>query len=474
MNSLVSRAVLAFVISFFSIHTFAQNFSTGLKLANPDQLLGIPLASTPFSGNSLKTKVDLSPNMPAPGSQGNQNSCVGWAIAYSIKSYQEKIEEGNNFYDYSGNVRAEAVFSPAYIYNQVNQGQDGGCYIVDALNVVSQQGVVTWADMPYNEKDYLTKPTQTHKNKAKRYRIDFYRQVNVRDVKEVKAQLQAGYPVIIGARIDQGFAEDGMNNPKYIWTHMRGNQLGGHAMTLVGYDDSKSAFKVMNSWGSRWGSKGYGWISYNIFSNVVSEGYVLKDAINGPGPTDNPIVDNPNNELTDPDDLFDNNTDNTTNWLDEYVDIKPTDYLTTQFLVNNVQHNIVDYNFQLGQNGMRFDGSVNIPAGFGWNYQVVIYIYADDGYGNPGQQIASLDPSFSDIGGFSAAFTQRASIPRGQAINAYWTASLPYQSLYVYRGQYNIYGQYVPYQSNLIAQPVLYVDDFIVQYGTPYRFWVKL
>ena len=60
---------------------------TGLKPATPEQLRGVPLAATPFSGTDLPEKVDLSPHMPPPGDQGNQNSCVGWATAYALKSY---------------------------------------------------------------------------------------------------------------------------------------------------------------------------------------------------------------------------------------------------------------------------------------------------------------------------------------------------------------------------------------------------
>ena len=37
----------------------------------------------------------------------------------------------------------------------------------------------------------------------------------------------------------------------------RESMLGGHAVMAVGYDDAKKRFIVRNSWGSRWGLKGY-------------------------------------------------------------------------------------------------------------------------------------------------------------------------------------------------------------------------
>ena len=35
-----------------------------------------------------------------------------------------------------------------------------------------------------------------------------------------------------------------------------------HAITIVGWDDSKESYLVKNSWGTQWGDKGYVWIKY--------------------------------------------------------------------------------------------------------------------------------------------------------------------------------------------------------------------
>lgn len=36
-----------------------------------------------------------------------------------------------------------------------------------------------------------------------------------------------------------------------------------HAITIIGWDDTKQAWLVKNSWGPGWGVNGYGWIGYN-------------------------------------------------------------------------------------------------------------------------------------------------------------------------------------------------------------------
>jgi len=251
---------------------------TGLQLASPEQLRAIPLASMPYSGVDLPGKVDLSENMPPPGDQGGQNSCVGWATAYVLKSYQERIEHNHLLAKPDGSPQWQKVFSPAFVYNLLNNSRDGGITYIDALNLLSSQGVVPWSDMPYNPDDFRSKPAPVLLQKARAWRIDYWRQVNVLDPKELKAHLNAGYPVMLGAVIDQGFYKA---RKGHIWKKREGKSLGGHALVLVGYDDAKRSFKVINSWGPRWADGGYGQIDYAWFARVVREGFVAKDAING-------------------------------------------------------------------------------------------------------------------------------------------------------------------------------------------------
>ena len=75
----------------------SEDLFTGLVPATPEQLRGVPLAYIPYSSDQLPLAVDLSKDMPPVGNQGKQNSCVAWAVAYVLKSYQEKIEEGQPY-----------------------------------------------------------------------------------------------------------------------------------------------------------------------------------------------------------------------------------------------------------------------------------------------------------------------------------------------------------------------------------------
>jgi C1A family cysteine protease len=56
------------------------------------------------------------------------------------------------------------------------------------------------------------------------------------------------------------------------------SQLGGHAVIAVGYDQSKEAFLVRNSWGDTWGIGGYCWMPEDYLANpdLCDDRWVIK------------------------------------------------------------------------------------------------------------------------------------------------------------------------------------------------------
>jgi C1A family cysteine protease len=63
-----------------------------------------------------------------------------------------------------------------------------------------------------------------------------------------------------------------------VYDQQGGKSYGGHAMTIVGYDDNrvsprgdKGAFKLLNSWGTGWGDRGYGWVSYRMWVQLAPQ-----------------------------------------------------------------------------------------------------------------------------------------------------------------------------------------------------------
>ncbi|MBN2531909.1 MAG: hypothetical protein JXB88_03400 [Spirochaetales bacterium] len=226
-----------------------------------------PLRSV--QGESLPSKIDLSGYLPTPGYQGKQSSCTGWSTAYAYKSFHEQVER-----NWSLNNDSH-LFSPAYIYNQINGGIDQGAYIPDALELMKTKGCATLASMPYREDNYTKQPQSVAHNEAKNFRAKSYMSVDFRNRYTMKSILAGKNCIVVGLEVYENF--DTYSGG--IYKSIRGRDMGGHAILVVGYDDSKKAYKLINSWGTSWGEKGYIWIDYDIFEKITFEAWVMYDDV---------------------------------------------------------------------------------------------------------------------------------------------------------------------------------------------------
>ena len=264
------------------------------------------LLGGPGADPMLPTAVDLSKDFPQPGDQGQQGSCVGWATAYALKTYQERVEISWSL------EPAAHRFSPAYVYNQINGGADNGSLISDALDLVVNQGVATLASTPYDDQDFLTQPDSAARQEAAQYKGKSWKTIN--GTLEIKDALANRLPVVAGIVVFDSFSH--LEGPNSVYNTFDGEFLGGHAITIVGYDDDRygGAFKVINSWSQNWGDQGYFWMPYSAVNEtvhlpdgdttVLKYAYVLEDQENTvpipPDPVDpTPPSEQPNLEVID-------------------------------------------------------------------------------------------------------------------------------------------------------------------------------
>ena len=222
--------------------------------------------ATPIFGGDLPSVFIL--DMPPAGYQGALNSCTSWSSSYATETFYMNTAD-KTFYQTSANLCC-----PNYVYNQLVQGGCISTSFPDNLNLLISQGVCSQSDMPYVDNNCTTQPNATQIEKASHNKISKYELINKNDIGQLKTRLYSGFPIMIGINVDENF--DNIGPPNYLWSAVGTNIRGGHAVTVTGYDDTKSAFKVINSWGTGWGDNGYLWISYSIFPNVVigSECYI--------------------------------------------------------------------------------------------------------------------------------------------------------------------------------------------------------
>jgi C1A family cysteine protease len=223
--------------------------------------------------------------MPKVGNQGQQGSCASWATGYYLNGFYQKKDNG-----WASTVDG---LSPAFLYNQINGGLDNGSSFEANFSILTTQGQPRMRFMPYSDLDWLSQPSAQAKADAANFKVANYgvlvapgqTQPIPNDINTFKLWLDSGNPLVIGIAVDaQDFFNLSPTNDTY--DEFIGITVGYHGITLVGYDDTRQAFKFVNSWGTGWGVNGYGWISYDMITNIMPNleggwhtyGYVCDDA----------------------------------------------------------------------------------------------------------------------------------------------------------------------------------------------------
>ncbi len=242
-------------------------YATGAIFATEDQLADKP--RTPLFRAYLPPSADLRDRFPPAGDQGEQGSCVGWAVGYAARSYYNSQAGGG------ARLTTHDVPSPAYIYDRIRSpgaSCDDGSRIAAALDLL-KKGALTLAEYPYDD-DRCRRPSAGMAARATNFRIHDWQVVDTGRLDQVKGELAGGHPVVIGMLPNRDFHR---LKGRKVWRADRPKQFrGGHAVTVVGYSERGQYFTVINSWGRRWGDRGYGRISYDTFRNRVKYGYAMR------------------------------------------------------------------------------------------------------------------------------------------------------------------------------------------------------
>ncbi len=245
----------------------------------PEWIHPSPLMDRPLDLDELDESCDNSAGLPPVGNQSSQNSCSGWGTGYYYLTYLQGQEFGWDLTD------PEHIMSPAFVYNTINGGEDAGATPYDGFEVFERLGCGTLADMPYSASDYLSFPSEETFQEAMTYRINETFSLNIftqTGRNALKQHLLDGNIAVIHIYVYQNFMDiEDFNNTYCIADHY-GSLLGGHVVTVVGFDDEYvtadgvGAFKLVNSWGTGWGDAGFWWMSYEaIASSTMNSGFAI-------------------------------------------------------------------------------------------------------------------------------------------------------------------------------------------------------
>ena len=158
-----------------------------------------------------------------------------------------------------------------------------GSYLQRAMEAMQTNGGVPLSQFPYTDQDCNRVPDESAKQAGRQNVIHGFTRITNGDnineisVRGIKEHLNKNAPVAIGMMVGQSFMQNMMGQELWEPSGMDASQMGmgGHAMTVIGYDDRKfgGAFQIMNSWGPEWGNNGIAWVRYGDFKTYVREAY---------------------------------------------------------------------------------------------------------------------------------------------------------------------------------------------------------
>lgn len=220
---------------------------------------------------TLPSKMDLRDTnlFPDAYDQDDLGSCTGNAIAAAVQYVRSKEKKNPGFIP----SRLFIYYNERVIEHAV--AQDAGAQIRDGVKVVAKLGVCPEQtapaapyDWPYDVQKFATRPSDACFAFAKDNQITSYRRIP-QVLTQMRACLASGFPFVFGFTVYESFesaevAKTGVVN----LPGAEENPIGGHAVLAVGYDDAAQRFAVRNSWGTKWGQRGYFTMPYAYLTDA--------------------------------------------------------------------------------------------------------------------------------------------------------------------------------------------------------------
>jgi C1A family cysteine protease len=200
--------------------------------------------------------------------QGHLGSCTANALAAAFQF--ERRKQGLEAWDpsrlfiYWNERDAEGTVS-----------SDAGACLRDGIKTLNTLGVCPETMWPYDIGNFTFKPAEACYTEAAKDLVLQYQRVDG-NLFGMGSALAGGNPFVVGISVFESFESDEVSQTGIV--PMPGPNescLGGHAVLVVGYDDSTRRFKLLNSWGEGWGDHGFFYLPYEYLIDLAEDRWVI-------------------------------------------------------------------------------------------------------------------------------------------------------------------------------------------------------
>lgn len=226
-------------------------------------------------------KYSLKEYTPYTLDQGGYGKCVAYALS-SARAMFYAVH--NNLKNQKDLITAQ-MMSPHWIYEKMKPENHRSCQeglsVGKTIAAINTKGSASLKDIEYpnlypftsiyicdNDEEYSEEILERQV-----WKFDGVRKIKGQESELIKIAISKNQPVLLGMRVTESFKNSKgverwrikmkngdrklLNDPK------KKKALPGHAMLIVGYDESKfgGAFELLNSYGPEFGENGYIWVS---------------------------------------------------------------------------------------------------------------------------------------------------------------------------------------------------------------------
>lgn len=285
-------------VAWIGVSATAQQPAAPLAMPTPQVVVSVPFShgrglfnyppevlSTKIQGQNAKAGVQ------ALRDQIRQRAAAPVPSAYTYPFQADVKNQGQKgtCWDFGSNHALRDLYKAAgqdinpseqFVLNHINNGYgcNGGDVTFDFL---TKTGTASEADCPYSTGFGCT----TKDSAVPVYKLANWGYVgndsNIPSDADLKAAILAHGPLAVG--VAAGGEWDSYQGGNAVIT---GGWQVNHEVVIEGWDDSKSAWLVANSWGSSWGNNGRCWVGYG--TGQIGTGAAFA-SINAPAPTPAPV-----------------------------------------------------------------------------------------------------------------------------------------------------------------------------------------